>query len=191
MIETKSVSTNPANGEFLDKFTINFTQMASEGKMDPIVGRDKEIAQIIDVLSRRRKNNPMMVGEAGVGKTAVIEGLALKIAEGSVPDVIKEAQILSLDMGLLSAGAGVRGEFENRLKGVLKEVKESEENILLFIDEAHTMFGAGGETGSSDAANLLKPEMARGQLKILGATTHAEFRKYFEKLFFTIMSLYL
>ncbi len=168
-------------GSHLDRFTVNFVEMAKNGKIDPIFGRDEEILQTIDILSRRRKNNPIMVGEAGVGKTAVIEGLALRIAEGKVPDVLKGVEIRSLDMGLLSAGAGVRGEFENRLKGVISEVKNSEVPIVLFIDEAHTMIGAGGEAGQNDAANLLKPEMARGELKILAATTFTEFRKYFEK----------
>ncbi len=170
-----------AEGSNLARFTINFTEMGRQGKIDPIFGRDDEIRQMIDILSRRRKNNPIMVGEAGVGKTAVIEGLALRIAEGRVPDMLKNVEIRSLDLGLLSAGASMRGEFENRLKGVIKEVKSSEVPVILFIDEAHTMIGAGGDEGKGDAANLLKPEMARGELKILAATTLTEFRKYFEK----------
>jgi len=172
---------NPDNQSHLARFTVNFTELAKKGKIDPIFGRDAEILQILDILSRRRKNNPIMIGEAGVGKTAVIEGLALRIAENDVPDMLKDVQIHSLDMGLLSAGAGVRGEFENRLKGVIKEVKEAQNSVILFIDEAHTLIGAGGEAGQNDAANLLKPEMARGELKILAATTFTEFRKYFEK----------
>jgi type VI secretion system protein VasG len=171
----------PAEGSALSKFTVNFTEMARQGKVDPIFGRDDEIRMVIDILSRRRKNNPIMVGEAGVGKTAVVEGLALRIAQGQVPDALKKVEIRGLDMGLLAAGAGVRGEFENRLKGVIKEVKSSATPIILFIDETHTIIGAGGEAGQNDAANLLKLEMARGELKIMGATTLTEFRKYFEK----------
>ncbi|MDQ3001479.1 MAG: type VI secretion system ATPase TssH [Fibrobacterota bacterium] len=171
----------PAEGSNLQRFTVNFTEMARKGKVDPIFGRDNEIRMVIDILSRRRKNNPIMVGEAGVGKTAVIEGLALRIAQGQVPDILKNVEIRGLDMGLMAAGAGVRGEFENRLKGVIKEVKASATPVILFIDETHTIIGAGGEAGQNDAANLLKPEMARGELKIMGATTLTEFRKYFEK----------
>ena len=170
-----------AEGSALSRFTVNFTEMAAKGKIDPIFGRDNEIRMIIDILSRRRKNNPIMVGEAGVGKTAVIEGLALRIAQGQVPAILKNVEIRMLDMGLMAAGAGVRGEFENRLKGVIKEVKASTTPVILFIDETHTIIGAGGEAGQNDAANLLKPEMARGELKIMGATTITEFRKYFEK----------
>ncbi len=168
-------------GSFLDRFTVDFVEMARQGKIDPIFGRDREISQSIDILSRRRKNNPIFIGEAGVGKTAIVEGLALRIAQGEVPGFLKEASIRSLDMGLLSAGAGVRGEFENRLKGVIKEVKNSKGAVVLFIDEAHTIIGAGGEAGGNDAANLLKPELARGDLKVLAATTFGEFRKYMEK----------
>ncbi len=170
-----------AEGSALSRFTVDFTDMARKGKVDPIFGRDNEIRMVIDILSRRRKNNPIMVGEAGVGKTAVIEGLALRIAQGQVPDILKNVEIRGLDMGLLAAGAGVRGEFENRLKSVIKEVKASTTPVILFIDETHTIIGAGGEAGQNDAANLLKPEMARGELKIMGATTLTEFRKYFEK----------
>lgn len=165
----------------LQKYATDFTELARSGKIDPIFGRDKEVAQVIDILGRRRKNNPILIGEAGVGKTAVIEGLALKIVEGNVPEVLKDAHIWGLDLGMLSAGAGVRGEFENRLKGILKELKESTSKVLLFIDEAHTLIGAGGEAGKNDAANLLKPELARGELKCLAATTFSEYRKYFEK----------
>lgn len=171
----------PVEGSNLARFTVNFTEQAKKGKIDPIFGRDDEIRMVVDILSRRRKNNPIMVGEAGVGKTAVVEGLALRIAQGQVPDILKNVEIRGLDMGLMAAGAGVRGEFENRLKGVIKEVKTSTTPIILFIDETHTIIGAGGEAGQNDAANLLKPEMARGELKIMGATTLTEFRKYFEK----------
>jgi type VI secretion system protein VasG len=168
-------------GSALGQFTVNFTDLARQGKVDPVFGRDDEIRMVIDILSRRRKNNPILVGEAGVGKTAVIEGLALRIAQGQVPAILKDVEIRALDMGLLQAGAGVRGEFENRLKSVIKEVKTSTKPVILFIDETHTIIGAGGEAGQNDAANLLKPEMARGELKIMGATTITEFRKYFEK----------
>ncbi len=177
----RSADGSAAEGSNLQRFTVNFTEMARKGKVDPIFGRDNEIRMVIDILSRRRKNNPIMVGEAGVGKTAVIEGLALRIAQGQVPDILKNVEIRGLDMGLMAAGAGVRGEFENRLKGVIKEVKSSATPVILFIDETHTIIGAGGEAGQNDAANLLKPEMARGELKIMGATTITEFRKYFEK----------
>lgn len=179
----KTAGAAPKEGEggACDKFCIDFTEQARKGKIDPVFGRDDEIRQAIDILSRRRKNNPMFIGEAGVGKTAVVEGLALKIAQGEVPDALKGVRLLSLDMGLMSAGAGVRGEFENRLKGLIKEVKEASPPIILFIDEAHTMIGAGGEAGKGDAANLLKPELARGEMKCIGATTHSEFRKHLEK----------
>ncbi len=165
----------------LARFTVDFTDLARRGKIDPVFGRDEEIRQAIDILSRRRKNNPIFIGEAGVGKTAVVEGLALKICQGQVPDVLKGVRLLSLDLGLLSAGAGVRGEFENRLKSLIQEVKASETPVILFIDEAHTLIGAGGEAGKNDAANLLKPELARGELKCIAATTFTEFRKYLEK----------
>lgn len=165
----------------LGKYCEDFTQKARDGKVDTVFGRDNEIRQIIDILGRRRKNNPIAVGEAGVGKTAVIEGLALKIALGDVPDSLKDVSILGLDMALLQAGAGVKGEFENRLKSVINEVKASPKPIILFIDEAHTLIGAGGAAGSGDAANLLKPAMARGELKTLAATTYSEYKKYIEK----------
>lgn len=170
-----------AAGTALDRFTINFTQNAREGKIDPVFGRDREIRQIIDILGRRRKNNPIIVGEPGVGKTAIAEGLALRIAEDDVPDILSNVEVLSLDMGLLQAGAGVKGEFESRLKSVIAEVKESANPIILFIDEAHTLIGAGGSAGGSDAANLLKPALARGELRTLAATTWSEYKKYFEK----------
>ncbi len=171
----------PMSSGALGKYCEDFTQKARDGKIDTVFGRDNEIRQIIDILGRRRKNNPIAVGEAGVGKTAVIEGLALKIALGDVPDSLKDVSILGLDMALLQAGAGVKGEFENRLKSVINEVKASPKPIILFIDEAHTLIGAGGAAGSGDAANLLKPAMARGELKTLAATTYSEYKKYIEK----------
>lgn len=177
----KAATQGGSQGSHLEQFTINFTEQARNGKIDPIFGRDDEIRQAIDILSRRRKNNPIFIGEAGVGKTAIVEGMALKVVEGNVPEHLKGIEILGIDLGLLSAGAGVRGEFENRLKGILKEVKESATPIVLFIDEAHTLIGAGGEAGKNDAANLLKPELARGEIKCMAATTFSEFRKYFEK----------
>jgi len=165
----------------LGRFTIDFTGRARAGEIDPVFCRDKEIRQMIDILARRRKNNPIAVGEAGVGKTAVVEGLALKVVEGDVPDVLKNVDIFSLDMGLLQAGASVKGEFENRLKSVIEEVKSSPKPIILFIDEAHTLIGAGGAAGGGDAANLLKPALARGELRTVAATTWSEYKKYFEK----------
>lgn len=165
----------------LDKFTLDLTERASAGSIDPVLGREKEIRQVVEILVRRRKNNPIIVGEPGVGKTALVEGLALRIAEGSVPEALANCRVLSLDLGALQAGAGVKGEFENRLKGVLEAVKASERPIILFIDEAHTLIGAGGAQGGSDAANLLKPALARGELRTVAATTYAEFKKYFEK----------
>jgi type VI secretion system protein VasG len=165
----------------LDQYTTCLTQRARDGKVDPVIGRDPEIRQAIDILMRRRQNNPILTGEAGVGKTAVVEGLALRIAEGDVPDVLKGVEIHTLDMGLLQAGASVKGEFENRLKNVIDEVKKSPHAIILFIDEAHTMIGAGGQAGQNDAANLLKPALARGELRTIAATTWGEYKKYFEK----------
>ncbi|WP_426101366.1 type VI secretion system ATPase TssH [Massilia sp. TSP1-1-2] len=165
----------------LDQFTTNLTQRARDGKVDPVIGRDTEIRQAIDILMRRRQNNPILTGEAGVGKTAVVEGLALRIAQDDVPDVLKGVEIHTLDMGLLQAGASVKGEFENRLKNVIDEVKKSPHAIILFIDEAHTMIGAGGAAGQNDAANLLKPALARGELRTIAATTWGEYKKYFEK----------
>ncbi len=165
----------------LAKYCEDFTQKAREGLIDPVFGRDMEIRQVVDIFARRRKNNPIVVGEAGVGKTAIVEGLSLRIVEGDVPDFLKNVSIMSLDMGLLQAGAGVKGEFENRLKSVIEEVKASEKPIIMFIDEAHTMIGAGGTAGGSDAANLLKPALARGELRTIAATTWSEYKKYFEK----------
>jgi type VI secretion system protein VasG len=165
----------------LDQFTIDLTGRARAGDIDPVLCRDFEIRQCVDILTRRRQNNPILTGEAGVGKTAVVEGLALRIAAGDVPPPLKNVALRTLDLGLLQAGAGVKGEFENRLKSVIEEVKRSEKPIILFIDEAHTMIGAGGQAGQGDAANLLKPALARGELRTLAATTWAEYKKYFEK----------
>ena len=165
----------------LDKFTVDLTKMAQNDEIDPVLCRDNEIKQAIDILLRRRKNNPIIVGEAGVGKTAVIEGLAIKIIKKEVPKQLFNAKILSLDIGTLQAGAGVKGEFERRLKAVINEIRNSPDFIILFIDEAHTLIGAGGNEGSQDAANLLKPELARGGLRTIAATTWLEYRKYFEK----------
>ena len=165
----------------LDQYTTSLTRAASEGKLDPVIGRETEVRQMIDILLRRRQNNPILTGEAGVGKTAVVEGLALRIAAGDVPAVLRGAEIRTLDMGLLQAGASVKGEFENRLKNVIDEVKQSPHGVILFIDEAHTMIGAGGAAGQNDAANLLKPALARGELRTIAATTWSEYKKYFEK----------
>ncbi len=171
----------PSKTPSLDQYTIDLTGRAREGKIDPVLGRDAEIRQIVDILTRRRQNNPILTGEAGVGKTAVVEGFALAIVDGDVPEPLRDVSIRSLDLGLLQAGAGVKGEFENRLKGVIEEVKSSPSPIVLFIDEAHTMIGAGGQAGQGDAANLLKPALARGELRTIAATTWAEYKKYFEK----------
>lgn len=168
-------------GGFIERFCVDFTAKAKEGGIDPVFGRDAEMRQMVDILARRRKNNPILVGEPGVGKTAAIEGLALRITEGDVPEILQNVTLLGLDMGLLEAGAGMKGEFENRLKGVIDEIKSSEKPIILFIDEAHTLVGAGGSAGGSDAANLLKPALARGELKTCAATTWTEYKKYFEK----------
>ncbi|MDQ3688012.1 MAG: AAA family ATPase, partial [Acidobacteriota bacterium] len=172
----------PAKGtKALDQFTVDLTAKARDGKIDPVLGRDFEIRQVIDILTRRRQNNPILTGEAGVGKTAVIEGFALRIAKGDVPTPLKNVAVRTLDLGLLQAGAGIKGEFENRLKSVIDEVKASPQPIIIFIDEAHTMIGAGGQAGQNDAANLLKPALARGELRTIAATTWAEYKKYFEK----------
>jgi type VI secretion system protein VasG len=173
----------PAAGkqQNLNQFTIDLTANAKAGKIDAVLGRDHEIRQIIDILTRRRQNNPILTGEAGVGKTAVVEGFALRVAAGDVPPVLKNVTIRSLDLALLQAGAGVKGEFENRLKGLIEEVKSSPSPIILFIDEAHTMIGAGGAAGQGDAANLLKPALARGELRTIAATTWSEYKKFFEK----------
>ncbi len=165
----------------LDQFTVDLTLRAKQGEIDPVLGRDAEIRQVVDILTRRRQNNPILTGEAGVGKTAVVEGFALRIAAGDVPPALRDVAIRTLDLGLLQAGAGIKGEFENRLKSVIDEVKASSRPIILFIDEAHTMIGAGGQAGQGDAANLLKPALARGELRTIAATTWAEYKKYFEK----------
>ncbi|MFD2883501.1 AAA family ATPase [Pseudomonas lini] len=161
----------------LDQFTQDLTADAHAGRIDPIVGRDGEIRQCIDILLRRRQNNPILVGAPGVGKTAVVEGLALRIAAGDVPPSLQEVSLRVLDLGLLQAGAGVKGEFEQRLKGVIDAVRSADKPIILFIDEAHTLIGAGGAEGGSDAANLLKPALARGELRTLAATTWLEYKK--------------
>ncbi|MBM3759712.1 MAG: type VI secretion system ATPase TssH [Acidobacteria bacterium] len=173
---------NPASkSPNLDAYTINLTENAKNGKIDNVLARDFEIRQVVDILTRRRQNNPILVGEAGVGKTAVVEGLALRIVAGDVPPPLKNVTLRTLDLALLQAGASVKGEFENRLKGLIDEVKKSPTPIILFIDEAHTMIGAGGQAGQNDAANLLKPALARGELRTIAATTWAEYKKYFEK----------
>ncbi|KVD73862.1 ClpV1 family T6SS ATPase [Burkholderia ubonensis] len=171
----------PSKTPALDTYTTNLTQRARDGKIDPVIGREAEIRQAIDILMRRRQNNPIMTGEAGVGKTAVVEGLALRIAADDVPPPLRGVALHVLDMGLLQAGASVKGEFENRLKSVIDEVKKSAHPIILFIDEAHTIIGAGGQAGQNDAANLLKPALARGELRTIAATTWSEYKKYFEK----------
>ena len=165
----------------LDQYTVDLTERARAGKIDPVLGRDTEIRQIIDILTRRRQNNPILTGEAGVGKTAVVEGFALRIAAGDVPPALQEVSLRSLDLGLLQAGAGMKGEFENRLKAVIDEVKSAVKPIIMFIDEAHTLIGAGGAAGQNDAANLLKPALARGEMRTIAATTWAEYKKYFER----------
>src|SRR5204863_1666671 len=167
--------------EALAKFSVDLTEKARKGEIDPVVGRDFEIRQVIDILTRRRQNNPILTGEAGVGKTAVVEGFALRIVAGDVPGSLKNVTLRTLDLGLLQAGAGVKGEFENRLKSVIAEVKASPQPIIMFIDEAHTLIGAGGQAGQGDAANLLKPALARGELWTFAATTWSEYQKYFEK----------
>lgn len=165
----------------LDQFTVDVTENARQGKIDPVLGRDFEIRQIIDILTRRRQNNPILTGEAGVGKTAVVEGFANRIVQGDVPPALRNVSVRSLDLALLQAGAGIKGEFENRLKGLIAEAKSSPTPIILFIDEAHTMIGAGGQAGQNDAANLLKPALARGELRTIAATTWSEYKKFFEK----------
>lgn len=182
--EPGAPATGPAaqgDSPALDQFTINLTERARNGQIDPVLGRDAEVRQMADILIRRRQNNPILTGEAGVGKTAVVEGLALRIALGDVPAPLKNVVLRTLDLGLLQAGAGIKGEFENRLKQVIAEVKASPVPVILFIDEAHTLIGAGGQAGQGDAANLLKPALARGDLRTIAATTWAEYKKYFEK----------
>ena len=181
LAEAPGVPAAAVGTKALDQFTINLTDRARKGEIDPVLGRDFEIRQMVDILIRRRQNNPILTGEAGVGKTAVVEGLALRIVEGDIPPPLRGVEIRTLDLGLLQAGAGIKGEFENRLKSVINEVKASPIPIVLFIDEAHTMIGAGGAAGSGDAANLLKPALARGELRTIAATTWSEYKKYFEK----------
>jgi type VI secretion system protein VasG len=171
----------PTTGEALSRFALDLNDKARRGEIDPVYGRDREIQQMVDVLVRRRKNNPILVGEPGVGKTALVEGLALRVVEGNVPDMIRDARILTLDLGLLQAGAGVKGEFEQRLRNVIDEVRASPVPILLFIDEAHTLIGAGNAAGGADAANLLKPALARGELRTIAATTWSEYKEFFER----------
>jgi type VI secretion system protein VasG len=171
----------PGKTKALDQYTEDLTAKAAAGKIDPVLGRDFEVRQIVDILTRRRQNNPILTGEAGVGKTAVVEGFAMRIAEGDVPEPLRNVAVRTLDLGLLQAGAGIKGEFEQRLKSVIDEVKTSPQPIIMFIDEAHTMIGAGGQAGQNDAANLLKPALARGELRTIAATTWAEYKKYFEK----------
>ena len=165
----------------LEKYGIDLVEKADQGKLDPVIGRDQEIRRVIQVLSRRTKNNPVLIGEPGVGKTAIAEGLALRIVQTDVPENLKNRRVVALDMGALIAGAKFRGEFEDRLKAVLREVTEAEGSVILFIDELHTVVGAGAAEGASDAANLLKPALARGELRCIGATTLDEYRKYVEK----------
>ncbi|HFT7493947.1 type VI secretion system ATPase TssH [Enterobacter ludwigii] len=179
--EGKEGELSPALQNALDKFTLDVTAKAKEGKIDPVFGRDTEIRQMVDILSRRRKNNPILVGEPGVGKTALVEGLALRISEGNVPESLKTVVLRTLDLGLLQAGAGVKGEFEQRLKNVIDAVQQSPVPVLLFIDEAHTIIGAGNQAGGADAANLLKPALARGELRTIAATTWSEYKQYFER----------
>ncbi len=165
----------------VEQYTVNLTEKARKGKIDPVLGRDREIRQVVDILMRRRQNNPILTGEAGVGKTAIVEGFAARVASGEVPPALRGVEVLTLDLALLQAGAGVKGEFENRLKKLIEEAMSSPTPIILFIDEAHSMIGAGGQPGQNDAANLLKPALARGELRTIAATTWTEYKKYFEK----------
>src|SRR3989344_5423359 len=165
----------------LERYTKNLTSMAREDKLDPVVLRDEEIKRIMQILSRRTKNNPVLIGEAGVGKTAIAEGLAIRIAKNDVPDSLKDKEIYSLDLGFLIAGTKYRGEFEERLKNIMKEIERAEGKIVLFVDEIHTLVGAGAAEGAIDAANILKPALARGELRMIGATTTKEYQKYIEK----------
>src|SRR6185312_5426166 len=179
--KTEAPRRSPGGESALAKYATDLTQRARDAKIDPVVGRDPEIRQIVDILMRRRQNNPILTGEAGVGKTAVVEGFALRIAEGDVPPPLRDISLRMLDVGLMQAGASVKGEFEKRLKAVIDEVQSSETPIILFIDEAHTLIGAGGAAGTGDAANLLKPALARGELRTIAATTWAEYKQHIEK----------
>ena len=169
------------NREFLDRFAINLNERAKQAKLDPVIGRDDEIRRVLQILSRRTKNNPILIGEPGTGKTAIVEGLAQRIQRGDVPENLKRKSLYSLDMGALVAGAKYKGEFEERLKGVINEVIQSNGDFILFIDEIHTLVGAGAGDGAMDAANILKPALARGELRAIGATTLNEYQKYFER----------
>ena len=185
----------PSAKEVLELYATNLVERARNGKLDPVIGRDEEIRRILQILSRRTKNNPILIGEPGTGKTAIVEGLASRIVRGDVPENLKDKQLYSLDMGALIAGAKYQGEFEERLKAVVKAVVESQGQIILFIDEIHTLVGAGQTSGAMDAANILKPALARGELRSIGATTLDEYQKYFEKdkalerRFQTVMSM--
>ncbi|WP_258224960.1 AAA family ATPase, partial [Aeromonas sp. HMWF036] len=170
----------PADASLLARFTVNVTEQARQGTLDPVLCRDHEIDLMIDILSRRRKNNPIVVGEAGVGKSALIEGLALRIIAGQVPEKLRDVELMTLDLGAMQAGASVKGEFEKRFKGVMQEVKDAVRPVILFIDEAHTLIGAGNQAGGLDVSNLIKPALARGELRTIAATTWGEYKKYVE-----------